>query len=366
MNFKFNQLKERDRRAEGFSLIELIGVLTIIAVLAAAAGPTFIKRIDYAAKTAEKEVLRSLTNALVTGCLANTAIPAAASMPATIAQVLNCNVAQVTVNARGFGRLIIVDPSISIGGAQTNLQTSAGISTPPSNARVVILSTIAKGLPTIAPDAAEFEQMWTIPADSVPTVLSSWGGRGEDLLIERVNFGPLFYKLVLSNVDPLPATKPNLGHYSIQSDNTNYVNPSGTFSAYYYEGTLLTLFKADGVTKDTRQILYSDISFLYQNHKWSRRLQGSDESVGTFGELASEFIKPPAPSDPKFAATQQAVINQLYSFLWTYDNWAYGDTNATPIIPPYQRGSAVANYPSYSLVSESQVHLDEFTGNLIQ
>jgi prepilin-type N-terminal cleavage/methylation domain-containing protein len=363
--------KERQRTASarGFSLIEFIGVLTILALIAAAAGPTLIKRVDYAAKTAEKDVLTSLTNALVTGCLANNVIPAAANMPATIAQALNSNSSQVLTNARGFARLFISDPNLSISGAGLPYtQGAAGASTLPSNARAVVISTIAKALPAIAPNAAQFAEIWNAPADTIPGVLSSWGGRGEDLQIERVNFLPMFCKVLLKNVDSGTNAVPNRAHYQLQDYGIVYVQPGQQFSAYYLDGTLLTLYRSGGTTTDgdTREIVHSDISFLYQNHKWSRRLSGSDDVVGGFGELASDFLKPPAPIDPKFAATQQAVLNLLYSFLWNYDNWAYGDTNAVPIVLPYETGSGVANYPSYSLLKESQVNLINFTGNLIQ
>src|SRR3569832_256589 len=174
-------MKERHSE-KGFSLIEFIGVLTILAIIAAAGGPTFIKRVDYAARTSEKEALRSFTNALVTGCLANKAIPADANMPATIAQALNCNVSLVTNNTRNFGRLFISDPSLSISGAGLPYtQGAAGTATIPSNARVVIISTIAKSLPTIAPSASEFAEIWNAPDQTIPPVLASWGGRGEDL-----------------------------------------------------------------------------------------------------------------------------------------------------------------------------------------
>lgn len=377
MNPRFSHLK-KGQCEKGFSLIEFIGVLVILSLIAAAAGPTFIKRVDYAAKTAEKEALASFTNALVTGCIANIAIPGASNMPTTIAQAMNCNVSQVTVNPRGFSRLFIVDPAVVISGNTINSsppalpysQGAAGISGLPTNVRMVMLSTIARALPAITPSASEFDGIWNAADDTIPAVLSSWGGRGEDLQIQRVDFTRLFQKVVLKNIDPVltnaPSPNPNLGYYQFETYGVVYVQPNSQFSAYYFDGTLLTLYVAGGVTPDTRQIVHTDISFVYQNHKWSRRLQGSDDSVGGFGDLASEFLKPPAPTNPKFAATQQAVLNLMYSFLWTYDNWAYGNSNAVPSIPIYQSGSAVANYPSWSLVNEAQTHLADFTNNLIQ
>jgi prepilin-type N-terminal cleavage/methylation domain-containing protein len=370
----------RPRSKEAFSLIELIGVMAILAVLAAAAGPTFIKRIDYAAKTEEKKTLTTLTNALVAGCLANKQITNAANMPYVIAQVLNCSLAQVTVNARGFTRLIITDPALSISGAGLPYaQGTAGASTPPSNGRAVIVSTIAKALPAITPDAAEFAEIWNTAADAIPSVLSSWGGRGEDLIIERVNFAPMFCKLLLKNVDPSPDAIPNRGYYSLQDYGIVYVGPTNQFSAYYMDGTLLTLYRSGGAyaDRDTREILHADISFLYQKHKWSRRLEGSDEVIGTFGELASDFVKPPAPVDPEFGATQQSVLNLLYGFLTAYGNWAYGDTSTvtnksgaviSPSVPPYAGGGSGSggNYPGWAVLDEARVNLNNFTVNLIK
>jgi type II secretory pathway pseudopilin PulG len=371
--------KRRSCSESAFSLIEFIGVLTILALIAAAAGPTFIKRLDYAAKTAEKAALTSFTNALVTGCLANNVIPAATNMHLTVAQVLNCNSSQVLANSRGFTRLFISDPDLSISGAGLPYtQGSAGASTPPSSARVVIISTISKALPTtITPNTAQFAEIWNAPADTIPSALSSWGGRGEDLQIERVNFAPLFFKLLLKNVDSGTNAIPNRGYYALQDYGIVYVQPTNAFSAYYLDGTMLALYRSDGTSADTREILHGDISFLYQKHKWSRRLDGSDDVIGIFGELATEFIKPPAPPDPEFGSTQQAVLNLLYSFLTAYGNWAYGDTSSvtnksgtviSPSVPTYAGGGSGSggNYPGWSVLSEAQDKLDKFTVNLIK
>jgi prepilin-type N-terminal cleavage/methylation domain-containing protein len=387
--------KQRSRQERAFSLIEMIGVMAIIALIAAAAGPALIKRVDYAAKTTEKATLASMTNAMVRTCLYSNQIPDVANIAGAIQKSLNCNLSLITNTPRGFTRLFITDPAVVINGVTNNLpytQSSTVLSSQPANARAVIISTIAKALPSISPNAAQFAEIWNAPADTIPSVLSSWGGRGEDLQIERVDFGTLFHKVVLKNVEPVPAVGPaaipTLGFYSFETYGILNVRPGSQASAYYLDGTLLTLYRSSHYNSspptnptdindaDTREIIHTDISFIYQNHKWTRRLEGSDDVAGSFGTLVNNFLKQPAPPDPKFAATQQSVMNLMYQYLWAYTTWANGDpssvTNAygtviTPAVPKYAGGGSGngVNYPTYSQANEAQANLATFTDNLI-
>jgi type II secretory pathway pseudopilin PulG len=360
-----------------FSLIELIGVLAIFAFLAAAAVPTFIRHIDHEAKLAEAKRLGSFTNALVQNIIKSNEMVTAPDFPIVIGSFAGISSTEAGSNARGFPRLYLTDPALSInGGSLPYVQTGNGAAGRPANARAVIISTIAKALPVITPDATEFAAIWNAPEDTIPTPLSSWGGRGEDLLIQRVDFGPLFHELMLVNVDPLPDAIPNRGYYSINDASATYVVPDhGQFVRYFLPGTITYFYRADGSTLDTRDIIDSDMSFVYRNHKWGRRLTGSDDSTGGFGALASEFLKPPAPPNAKFAATQQAVVNLCYGFLWNFGNWAYGDTNMVSdkngvtnvAVAPYGGTNQASGeqFPFYSLAEEAQVKLDDFSRNLI-
>jgi hypothetical protein len=187
-----------------------------------------------------------------------------------------------------------------------------------------------------------------------------------------VEFAPLFHKVVLGNVDPLPDAVPNRGYFAVQNYAANWVQPESRVTAYYIEGTVLSFYRSNGTAVDTSEILRHEMSFVYRRSKWGRRLGGSDESVGDFGELVSEFLEGPPPTEPKFAATQQAVINEVYSFLWTFSVWAVGDpstvytasgTPITPAVPPF--AGTTPNFPAFARAVEAQVHTADFTNNLI-
>lgn len=364
-------------REGGFSVIELVGVLTIIAIIAGAAAPAFIKRTDHDAWTTERAAVKKLAEGLVAACVKHHHIPTAANWPAAIASNLNVSASQAAVNGRQFTRVFVSDPALDIGGAGLPyVQGTVGPATAPVNARGLILSTIAVPLPSLAGiSSADFNDIWTTAEGTKPTALSGWTGKAEDLIVERVEFRPLFHKLVLVNVDPLPDAVPNRGHFSINMNATAYISPDATpvsVARYYMEGTVVSFFHANGTGFDSAEILKGDRSFVYRKARWGRRLGGSDDVIGNFGELITEFMEGPPPAEPKFAATQQAVINELYSFLWAYAVWAIGDPSTvytasgatkTPAVPQF--AADTPNFPAFLRATEAQVHMSDFTDNLI-
>jgi hypothetical protein len=54
---------------------------------------------------------------------------------------------------------------------------------------------------TAVTDAATFEDIWSTPDGQVPLSITNYSGRGEDIVIQRINLEPLFHKLVLINRD---------------------------------------------------------------------------------------------------------------------------------------------------------------------
>jgi type II secretory pathway pseudopilin PulG len=361
------------RSEEGFSVIELVGVLTIISLIAVAAAPAFIKRIDHDFRTTERQTLQKLASGLKESCVRKLQIPTGPNWAATIASNLDLNISQVSTNSRKHLRLFVQDPGFTVNGASLPYAQGGGATVAPVNARGMILSTAAVPLPDLSSiSGADFTNIWTTANGTKPTALTSWTGTGEDLVIERVEFAPIFHKVVLINVDPLPDAVPNRGYYAVGTNAATWLVPESRLTRHLIQGTVLNFYRSSGTIVDTAEILRNEMSFVYRRSKWGRRLGGSDESVGDFGELVGEFMQGPPPAVPKFAATQQSVINEVYSFLWTYSVWAIGDSSTvytasgaaiTPAVPPF--AGTTANFPAFSRAEEARVHMSDFTDNLI-
>src|SRR5207248_4695107 len=93
-----------------FSLIELTGVLAVIAILAAATVPTLIRQMDRIAGEQENAALKSLSDALQQSILRKRYVPGASDWATNIAAELGVDVANVNTNqARRQPRFFLID-----------------------------------------------------------------------------------------------------------------------------------------------------------------------------------------------------------------------------------------------------------------
>src|SRR5262245_2002848 len=81
--------------ARAFTIIELSGVLAILALMAAAVIPNVLRRIDRAAWEREKSDLSAMADGLVKSVLIEKRIPATNQIPATIANYRNLSLNQI-------------------------------------------------------------------------------------------------------------------------------------------------------------------------------------------------------------------------------------------------------------------------------
>ena len=174
------------RAAAGFSLIELIGVLAIMAILASVIAPNTLRSLDRAAVNAESRTLDNLGEQVKLCLRANGTAPTAANWTTTVGSFADISPADIATNRRRINRVYITDPA-----------------TNPTQ-RVLILSSMRAGLnlPTAANinTAVRFQDIWQTVDGALPTS-ASWSGwtawaavtnSTDYLLIERVN-------LVLAN-----------------------------------------------------------------------------------------------------------------------------------------------------------------------
>jgi prepilin-type N-terminal cleavage/methylation domain-containing protein len=215
---KASPKKNLPARQSGFSLIELIGVLAIMAILASVLVPNTIKSIENAAISAESQTLSNLAGVLPLYLRDQGAIPAAATWSTQLAAYANLSPANLATNTMKVARVYLADPA-----------------TAPSQ-RVILLSSMRRGLALPASGAittaASFQQIWQTADGSVPPA-TSWAGwsawaavanSGQFLLIERVNLLPTYD----TTLEPLTFT---MNNHTAAATSYNLVLANGTAQA---------------------------------------------------------------------------------------------------------------------------------------
>lgn len=224
----------------GFTLIELIGVLAIIAILAAVIAPNAVRTLDRAAVVGEDETVARLGEQLqlyvreqirkdpatsskwlpTTGPLATDGTWATA-----IGTYSDLSTVEIQRNRRGGARMLVFDPASN--GALPS-------------ARALLLSSMRDGrnLPgTVAAAAANFQTIWNSSDEEIPFLLN-WQGwsrtpdgnngyratDGEHLVVERINLQPLY----LDEARVLTITLNNAS----RSGGTGGTGPSGSDASY--------------------------------------------------------------------------------------------------------------------------------------
>jgi len=344
----------------GFTAIELIGVLSVIAVLAAAIMPNVIRKIDRAMSERETSDLAVMANGLVQTIKRDKIIPATNSVATAMAKYLDLSLSQVKTNSRGFARAILVDPNFSTPIAGNNLRSSSyqesntDSTNVPSNTRVLVMSTIAQ--PAVSTISDSFATIWNTSLNTSPP---TWTGKLDDLRIQRLDLGSLFHKLFLLNIDTN-----NAGYFTLEANAVSSVAPNGgAITLYVLDGTALSLYAGGNNSSNlqTRMILVDDQSFSYQNGRWGTDLSQGDlnESLGDFGTWVAKFLAASPPPYPDNHASPQAVVDQFYTYLWAY--WVWGGANFEGI----GDGTTTVQDPLFRSVGDAQSELNLLSNNLI-
>lgn len=355
--------------ARGFSIIEILGVLAVLAVLGAIVTENILEKMRLAAREAERNSLTTLAQTLEQYVTRTKSIPALSALPATLAADLAVATERVVNTAQGNPRWIWADPECRIGtnaaGNLSYVQTAQGSAVQPQRLRVVVLSSVGAPLPSpgiTSPSTNQFLQAWNAVRDSVPEFLSStWGGRPDDLNIQRIEVGPLFCRVVLENLDGN-----YVAWYSVEETNnlssipklTNMVSNSRIF--WLVRGTVMNFHYPDQ-SLQAREYIMDDVGYTFENGRWGRYLRyGANRSSGWFGEMVDKFLAaPPPPGATRRYSTQQWVVDAMYHFLYCFGQWSldyfYGGP-PWPHIPGYEQSSAgatgLSDYSSDLLITQ--------------
>jgi len=328
------------------TLLELIGVLAILAILAAALVPVLIKSTDQIVANQETAMLQVFNNALLRSVQRNRYVPGltgATNWAYTLATELGMNVSDIYTNARHQPRFFLIDPNLSINGTNATylqnygyLQDANGAPQPVSP-RVIILSSLGRPFPAsmvsgVPSVAADFSNLWNTADGQVPaatvSLLSGWNGAGSDLMIQRINLSPLFVQLTLnyygSTSNAWFAIEPNATEISVVATN---------FSFYLIQSSILDLYTYNSNNLDSRQILNANANFVYYQNAWLSSLAAAAAGsgsyaggtyptnglMGAFAAMANSFL---AATNVSGAPAPATVLSNMTAYLNDYDAWA--------------------------------------------
>lgn len=223
---------------KGFTLMELIGVMAIMALLAATVAPSLVKTVDRAYGDAESVNIKQLADALQQAIIETKRIPTQTTSDwvNTLSAYISLSKNQIEFNGRNFRRRIYIDPMFFTS-TNTNFPgyvQSTGLTTAPVSPRIMIISDLARHAPAAPNTNAAFTQIWD--QTSGATVIE-----GDKVKIQRLHLAPLFHRLLLTN------SKPQQPSYRLENGSNSPVPPAsggadGNLTRYVMHNTRISLY----------------------------------------------------------------------------------------------------------------------------
>ncbi|MDR4495071.1 MAG: type II secretion system protein [Nitrospirales bacterium] len=212
------------RSTGGFTLVELIGVLAILAILGSMIAPNIIHTVRAANRDAESQRLSAIGIGIELYIRQTQTFPA--NLAALSPDYVSLPLGQLNTNANGFLRYVYMQPNVAGYSNGTGLATNQL-----ADARFLLISHLGQNInPSITTDA-DFESWWSTDETATP-----------DLKIHRGHFGHLFRLVSLSGSGAG-------GSYAISGTNTN-AGPGALplYLRYHLVGTTIGLDESNTYT----------------------------------------------------------------------------------------------------------------------
>ena len=242
LNERRTTSNERRATSDGFTLLELIGVVAIIAILGAVITPNVINHLKEASRSSELETLEGIAHAIEVYLRENRAWPP--GLASLSPDYLPANTVQLTQNDGGFPRYFFVHPDISGITNATGLDPSQL-----DDAQFLLISNLNTDAGPTITNATEFDAWWNTDETTTP-----------DLKIHRGQVSDLFSLLTLDS----PGSR---GAYQIDGTTTNWdchTKPELGHNKYHLNGTTVALDEVSPYgTPETQFSLAKDVGYRY-------------------------------------------------------------------------------------------------------
>lgn len=291
------RLTSRRKQRRGFSLIEMIGVLAILTIMASTIAPNLLRRMLEATATKEEKSLQTLADGLMTHVQTWQTIPGAASWATNLATAVGLSPTDILyadpANPTGSRRIYMISPEFTpANGTDPVFSSTAAGSIAPTNARIMIISCTKRGLtlPVTSGKAANsaanrnrFNNVWNWslnPFTKAPPTgwPAAWNGNGHHLHVQRINLASAFCRLTVSN----PGFPSEIPFAQFNQGATHAFDVTNAVDAYYLRGTTIRLYRHDTpyagapVTPDELNLVHvvqGPVNFVYDGTPARWRVQ---------------------------------------------------------------------------------------------
>ena len=253
----------------GFTLMELIGVMAVMAILAGALSPNIAASLNQAYSDSEIENMDVIADNLIDYILKQKKIPSAnsSSWVTALSSISTFSTEDLEYNTKGYRRRLIFDPRFFTNTDKTfiGFSQNMGLASAPVLPRVLLVSDMSKHVAAVSNKAAIFNAIWN---QSNTSVLKE----SKNLIIKRINLADKFHRVVLSNQN---TAKP---YYQFENGSLASIpvvngGTDGIVIRYIIDSTQLNLFTAPYPNGNLEQvsIIRSDLSMRYETNgvNWS-------------------------------------------------------------------------------------------------
>jgi len=258
------------RSDSGFTLVEMIAVLAIMAILASAIAPNIASQLKRARSDAEDATLGNLANLMTESVIRNHAIPGAATWANDLAALSNLPAARIATNEDNFPRVFVPDPgwlpagtSPPAGGwTQTHALSWAMPGAIPSRCRILLISGSQQDLSGLCGGltSTEFDQIWNNQGGPAACAES------DVVRIGRANLTSLFHQVTISSTTN--------GHFSFDTPSivpapAPQAFGSGSTSIPVLHGTRISLRDLGGGNALAEVVARGPLSAVWDGSVWS-------------------------------------------------------------------------------------------------